>query len=235
MAEYVSNITDEIFNNYMMLDAGSQKNFLEQLDENELIDMEARLTNVPREQIIGRTGTQQTFMPGGGMDSKVPVLTSTGSFPMEDTVADIMKGMRDDRFEYTGLPNAKFRRKMSFMDTGAEKEAFMTNFLGAGKGEGWVMDKYGRYAIMPEYREIAGAPPGDKPLIIDNPDGFEREDISDLAGSSPEIIAAIAASIAMRNYGPMAAAFGSAGATGTAKFLEEGFETGLGLQDQTLG
>ena len=232
---YVSNITDEIFNNYMMLDAASQKNFLEQLDENELIDMEARLTNVPREQITGRTGTKSTFIPGGGMDSKVPILTSTGSFPVEDTVADIMKGMRDDRFEYTGLPNARFRRKMSFMDTGAEKEAFMTNFLGAGKGQGWSMDKYGRYAIMPEYREMAGAPPGDKPLIIDNPDGFEREDISDMAGSAPEITAAIAASIAMRNYGFMPAALGSGAATGSAKYLEEGFETGLGLQDETFG
>ena len=235
MAEYVSNITDEIFNNYMMLDAASQKSFLEQLDENELIDMEARLTNVPREQITGRTGTKSTFIPGGGMDSKVPILTSTGSFPVEDTVADIMKGMRDDRFEYTGLPNARFRRKMSFMDTGAEKEAFMTNFLGAGKGIGFAMDKYGRYAIMPEYREIAGAPPGDKPLIIDNPDGFEREDISDMAGSAPEIVAAIAASIAMRNYGLMPAATTSGVATGGAKYLEEGFETGLGLQDETFG
>ena len=232
---YVSNITDEIFNNYMMLDAASQKNFLEQLDENELIDMEARLTNVPREQITGRTGTKSTFIPGGGMDSKVPILTSTGSFPVEDTVADIIKGMRDDRFEYTGLPNARFRRKMSFMDTGPEKEAFMTNFLGAGKGVGWAMDKYGRYAIMPEYREMAGAPPGDKPLIIDNPDGFEREDISDMAGSAPEITAAIAASIAMRNYGFMPAALGSGAATGSAKYLEEGFETGLGLQDETFG
>ena len=235
MAEYISNITDDVFNNYMLLDAASQQNFLNQLEEDELIDMEARLTNVPREQIVGRTGTQETYMPGGGMDSKVPMLTSTGSFPMEDTVADIMKGMRDDRFEYTGLPNARFRRKMSFMDTGAEKEAFMTNFLGAGKGIGFAMDKYGRYAIMPEYREIAGASPGDKPLIIDNPDGFEREDISDMAGSAPEIVAAIAASIAMRNYGPMAAALTSGAATGGAKFLEEGFETGLGLQDETFG
>lgn len=232
---YVSNINDDIFNNYMQLDAASQKAFLDQLTEDELIDMESRLTGVPREQIVGRTGTEQTFMPGGGMDSRVPVLTRTEGFPVDETISGIMAGMRDDRFEYTGLPNARFRRKMSFMDTGAEKEAFMTNFLGAGKGEGWVMDKYGRYAIMPEYREIAGAPPGDKPLIIDNPDGFEREDISDLAGSSPEIIAAIAASLAMRNYGLLPAAFGSAGATGSAKFLEEGFETGLGLQDQTFG
>jgi len=232
---YVSNITDDIFNNYMQLDAASQQAFLNQLSEDELIDMEARLTGVPREQIVGRTGTQETFMRGEGMDSKFPVYTSTGSFPMEKTVSDIMAGMRDDRFDYSGLPNARLRRKMSFMDTGAEKEAFLTNFLGAGKGQGWSMDKYGRYAIMPEYREIAGASPGDQPLIIDNPDGFEREDISDMAGSAPEIVAAIAASIAMRNYGLMPAALASGTATGTAKYAEEGFETGLGLQDQTFG
>ena len=238
----MSNITDEIYANYLQMNALGQQTFLQELDNDELIDMEARLTGQDRASVA--TGYQsRTQYP--------PATTGTGGmsmydFPMEGsaaaaTVKEIMSGMKDDRFEYTGLKNKSFRRKLGFMDTGEEKENFMTKTLGAGKGEGWVMDKYGRYAIMPEYREALGATPGDKPLIIDNPDGFEREDISDLAGSAPEIVSAIAASIATRNYGTGAAMMASGAATGSAKALEEGFETGLDLlgfpasQEQSLG
>jgi hypothetical protein len=235
-------ITDEIFTLYQGLDAANQKSFLNSLNEDELLNMKLRLSNqfdVPDDEFeTALNSARREFMSGGDY------LTDPTGMPMynmpiegsqaQDFAQEIFAGMREKDFDYSGLPNNKLRRGLSFMDTAGEKEDFLTKNIGP-QGVGWTMDKYGRYAIMPEFREQLGGTPGDMPLTIDNPGTFESGDIADLAGSAPEITATILASIATRNYGLMPAVLASGTAAGTAKGAEEGVETLLGLQQQTLG
>ena len=237
-----SMITDEMYNAYIGLDSANQKSFLNSLKEDELINMQLRLSNqfnVPDEEFeTAFSSARRDFMTGGDYPTDptgMPMydMPAAGS-QAQDFAQEIFAGMREKDFDYSGLQNNKLRRGLSFMDTAGEKEDFLTKNVGP-EGVGWTEDKYGRYAIMPEFREQLGGTPGDMPLTIDNPGVYERGDIADLAGSSPEITATILASIATRNLGLMPAALASGTAAGTAKGMEEGVETLAGLQQQTLG
>ena len=235
-------ITDDIYNAYIGLDAANQQSFLASLNEDELINMQLRLSNqfnLPDDEFENAYNlARRDFMLGGDFPTDptgmpmydMPVAGSQA----QDFAQEIFAGMREKGFDYSGLQNNKLRRGLSFMDTAGEKEDFLTKNVGP-QGVGWTMDKYGRYAIMPEFREQLGGTPGDMPLTIDNPGTFERGDIADLAGSAPEITATILASIATRNYGLMPAVLASGTAAGAAKGAEEGVETLAGLQQQTLG
>ena len=235
-------ITDDIYNAYIGLDAANQKSFLASLNEDELINMKLRLNNqfnLPDDEFENAYNlARREFMLGGDFP------TDPSGMPMYDTpvagtrardfAQEIFAGMREKGFDYSGVQNNKLRRGLSFMDTSGEKEDYLTKTIGP-EGVGWTMDKYGRYAIMPEFREQFGGTPGDLPLTIDNPGVFERGDIADLAGSAPEITATILASIATRSYGLLPSVLASGTAAGAAKGAEEGVETLAGLQQQTLG
>lgn len=235
-------ITDDIYNAYIGLDAANQQSFLASLNEDELINMQLRLSNqfnLPDDEFEAAfSSARRDFMLGGDFPTDptgmpmydMPVAGSQA----QDFAQEIFAGMREKGFDYSGLQNNKLRRGLSFMDTAGEKEDFLTKNVGP-QGVGWTQDKYGRYAIMPEFREQLGGTPGDMPLTIDNPGVYERGDIADLAGSSPEITATILASIATRNLGLGPAVLASGTAAGTAKGVEEGVETLAGLQQQTLG
>ena len=235
-------ITDEIFTLYQGLDAANQQSFLNSLNEDELLNLKLRLEGsfeLPDAEFADAfSSARRDYMTGGDYPTEPSGMPMYGQ-PIEGSQAqefanEIFAGMREKDFDYSGLQNNKLRRGLSFMDTGGEKEAYLTKNIGP-QGVGWTMDKYGRYAIMPEFREQLGAPAGDLPLTIDDPGAFERGDIADLAGSAPEITATILASIATRNLGLMPAMLASGSAAGVAKGAEEGVETLLGLQQQTLG
>ena len=235
-------ITDEIFTLYQGLDAANQKSFLNSLNEDELLNLKLRLEGsfeLPDTEFADAySSARRDYMTGGTYPTDPSGMPMYGQ-PIEGSQAqefanEIFAGMREKDFDYSGLQNNKLRRGLSFMDTGGEKEAYLTKNIGP-ENVGWTMDNYGRYAIMPEFREQLGAPAGDMPLTIDNPDAFERGDIADLAGSAPEITATILASIAARNLGLMPAMLATGSAAGAAKGVEEGVETLAGLQQQTLG
>ena len=68
-------------------------------------------------------------------------------FIIDQKLFDDTSGLREESFDYSGLPNSKLRRGLSFMDTAGEKEAYLTDKVGP-EGVGWTTDKYGRYAIV---------------------------------------------------------------------------------------
>ena len=222
-------IDDVLFQAFQNASAIEQKNFIDSLNEEELSELEFLVTG----KTIGPTtyASRATYPTGpDGMPLYDYPIESSGR---QDVAMELFSGLREQGFDYTGLPDSGLRRGLSFMDTAGEKEAYLTDKVGP-EGVGWTTDKYGRYAIMPEFREKLGGTPGDKPLTIDNPGKYDKGDIADLAGSAPEITATILASIASRNYGLLPATLASAGAAGTAKTLEELTESGLGMQQQSV-
>ncbi len=222
-------IDDVLFQAFQNASAIEQKNFIDSLNEEELSELEFLVTGKTIGPITYASRADYPIGPDG-----MPLY----DYPREgsgrqDVAMELFSGLREESFDYSGLPNSKLRRGLSFMDTAGEKEAYLTDKVGP-EGVGWTTDKYGRYAIMPEFREKLGGTPGDKPLTIDNPGKYDKGDIADLAGSAPEITATILASIASRNYGLLPATLASAGAAGTAKTLEELTESGLGMQQQSV-
>ena len=223
-------IDDVLFQAFQNASAIEQKNFIDSLNEEELSELEFLVTG----KTIGPTTyASRADYPVGPDGMPLYDFPREGS-GRQDVAMELFSGLREESFDYSGLPNSKLRRGLSFMDTAGEKEAYLTDKVGP-EGVGWTTDKYGRYAIMPEFREKLGGTPGDKPLTIDNPGKYDKGDIADLAGSAPEITATILASIASRNYGLLPATLASAGAAGTAKTLEELTESGLGMQQQSVG
>ena len=223
-------IDDVLFQAFQSANAIEQKNFIDSLNEEELSELEFLVTG----KTIGPTTyASRADYPIGPDGMPLYDFPREGS-GRQDVAMELFSGLREESFDYGGLPNSKLRRGLSFMDTAGEKEAYLTDKVGP-EGVGWTTDKYGRYAIMPEFREKLGGTPGDKPLTIDNPGTYDKGDISDLAGSAPEITATIMASILSRNYGLLPATLASAGAAGTAKTLEELTESGLGMQQQSVG
>jgi len=223
-------IDDVLFQAFQNASAIEQKNFIDSLNEEELSELEFLVTGKSSGPIDYASRADYPIGPDG-----MPLY----DFPREgsgrqDVAMELFSGLREESFDYGGLPNSKLRRGLSFMDTAGEKEAYLTDKVGP-EGVGWTTDKYGRYAIMPEFREQLGGTPGDKPLTIDNPGTYDKGDISDLAGSAPEITATLLASIASRQLGLIPATLASAGAAGTAKTLEELTESGLGMQQQSVG
>ena len=235
-------IDDDLFTAFQSAGAVQQKEFIDGLDENELTNLELRISgqyDLPDEEFANAI---QSFQLQSATAGDFPVgpdgmpmydLPTAGS-RTQDIGLEIYKGLRENDFDYSGLPNSKLRRGLSFMDTAGEKESYLTDKIGP-EGVGWTMDKYGRYAVMPEFREKLGGTPGEMPLTIDNPGKYDSGDISDLAGSAPELVAAVVASIAARNLSPLTAAMSVAGATGAAKTMEELTESALGTQQQSVG
>ena len=232
-------IDDELFTAFQSAGAVQQKEFIDGLDENELTNLELRTSgqyDLPDEEFANAI---QSFQLQSATAGDFPV--GPDGMPMYDLptagsrTQDIgLEIYKENDFDYSRLPNSKLRRGLSFMDTAGEKESYLTDKIGP-EGVGWTMDKYGRYAVMPEFREKLGGTPGEMPLTIDNPGKYDSGDISDLAGSAPELVAAVVASIAARNLSPLTAAMSVAGATGAAKTMEELTESALGTQQQSVG
>ena len=223
-------IDETLFQAFQGAGAVQQKQFIDSLNSDELAELEFLVTGRSLDEIDYATAAEYPTGPDG-----LPLYDYPREGSAERNIKlDLYAGLREDTFDYSGLPNSKLRRGLSFMDTSGEKEAYLTDKIGP-EGVGWTMDRYGRYAVMPEFREQLGGTPGDKPLTIDNPGQYDPGDISDLAGSSPEIVATIAASILTRNYGLGPAVLASSGAAGAAKTMEELTESALGLQQQSVG
>ena len=235
-------VTDEIYELFKTLPAGEQKSVLNSLKEDELLNIYLRQKNqfnLPDEEFVKAYSQARIDYGAGGAFPTDPTGMPIYGSPIEgsqaqDFAKELFSGLREASFDYSGIDNNKLRAGLSFMDTGEEKENYLTQNIGP-KGTAWTMDKYGRYAVMPEFLQTIGAPPSDKPVTIDNPGVFERGDVSDLVGSSPELIGTILASIASRNYGLIPAFLSSAGGAAVGKTIEEGTETLAGLQKQGLG
>lgn len=222
-------IDDILFQAFQSANAKEQRDFIYGLNEEELSELEFLVTGKSSGPIDYASRADYPIGPDGLPIYDAPIAGSA----QKDIAMELFSGLREESFDYSGLPNSKLRRGLSFMDTAGEKEAYLTDKVGP-EGVGWTTDKYGRYAIMPEFREQLGGTPGDKPLTIDNPGTYDKGDIADLAGSSPEITATLMASVLSRTYGLLPATLASAGAAGTAKTLEELTESGLGMQQQSV-
>ena len=228
-------INEDQFQAFLQLDEAQQRMFLEELQPNELINIDLRLDNqftLPPDELLNLyTQKRQLYNLSGPMIRD----PGMGEMPMpnvEQQKAEFIRGiqLKEEGFDYSGLPNAKLRAALSFMETEEEKENLLNLNVGPNS---WTKDKYGRYAIMPEFREELGAPPGDQPLIIDNPDKIEwGEDIAEWAGTMPEVVGAIGGGLTMSGYGVLPGMALSGIAAGAAQLGEELIEEKMGYQLQ---
>ena len=199
-------LDDDQYLQFQSLSQKQRRYFLEQAPMDVLVNIQMRqegtLTPPPassmppslqgRRSLGTPTGaTRQEFLEGTGF-------TGTG---LEE-----FGPIKDEGYDYSGLPNMALRAGLSLMETKREKENFLEKNVGPGS---YTTDSQGRYAIMPNFREKVGAPVGDSPLIIDAPNsGFDEigGDIADVAG------------MATSGYGavPAAVTGALAGATGQA-------------------
>ena len=222
-----SAIDDETYNAFINATAAQQRAFLNELSADELMNIELRY-NKELDNDDAILSLRREFATRGAVPS------APGGQPMyfqqdpatilTGTVNQLMSGFREEGVDYGGVPNFSFRSGLSFADTGEEKEAYLNKNVGP-KDTAWSTDKYGRYVILPQFREVVGAPAGELPLSVDNPDATELGDVADLVGMAPELIAVIGTSIATRNVGLLPAAFLNFLAGAGAKVAEETVET----------
>lgn len=227
-------LDDDQYLQFQSLSQKQRRFFLEQAPMDVLVNIQMRqqgtLTPPPvssmppslqgRKSLGTPTGaTRQEFLEGKGF-------TGTG---LEE-----FGPIKDEGYDYSGLPNMALRAGLSLMETKREKENFLEKNIGPGS---YTTDSQGRYAIMPNFREKVGAPVGDLPLIIDAPDsGFDEigGDIADVAGMAPETISGVGAGMATSGYGAIPAAVAGALAGAAGQAVEEGVETLGGYQLQSL-
>lgn len=125
----------------------------------------------------------------------------------------------DPQFDYSGVPNARFRAGLSRMDNDAERKKFLERAVGTG---GYTQDRFGRLALTVPGLQKLGIK-AEKPRVVDEPLP-SRYDIADVAGSAPAIGGAMAAAtLAAPMAWPAAlgmAALGAAGGKGIGEAVE---------------
>jgi hypothetical protein len=147
-----------------------------------------------------------------------------------DDLASSSSGKDEQMFDYTTGAKGGLRAKLSFMETAQEKENFLRNRVGE---TGFTKDAQGRLALTPEGQAKEGMEPIGKNLVIEE-EGFTLRDISDLAGVAPETIGSVIGGI-IGAPGLVTGAIGAGIGAGLGQAAEEGIESLLGLQSQSLG
>ena len=137
--------------------------------------------------------------------------------------------IEDDDFDYdTGAP-AGIRALVSFGETEEEKEAILLKKIGK---EGYTKDSKGRLALTPTGQKKAGMQPTDKNVILEER-GLTLRDLADFTGILPEAVGSVAGAIA-GSPGVFTGALGAGAGAAAGQAVEEGIETLLGVQKQTL-
>ena len=136
----------------------------------------------------------------------------------------------DEGFEYETGAKGGLRAKLSFMETAEEKENFLLNRVGE---DGFTKDSKGNLALTEVGQIREGMEPIGKNLVIEDK-GFSLRDFSDLAGIAPETIGAVIGGI-LGAPGLVTGAAGAAAGAALGQSAEEGIESLLGLQKQSLG
>ncbi len=139
----------------------------------------------------------------------------------------------DEGFDYeTGAPSG-IRALVSFGETEEEKEAILLKKLGK---DAYTKDSKGRLALTPTGQTKVGMKPSDKNIVLEEK-GTSWGDVADLAGILPETVGSVAGGILGLGAGPLGLFTGALGAGAGAaagQAVEEGIESLLGVQKQTL-
>lgn len=226
-------LSDDEYMQYMALGQKQKRHFLENAPMDVLANIEMRQSP---EGLVPPPGSEDPVRGQKGLGTptgatREEFLTGKG---FGGTGLEEFGPLKDPGYDYSGLSNMGLRAGLSLMETKQEKENFLTQNIGPGS---FTTDSQGRYAIMPAFREKAGAPPGSEPLVIDAPQsGFQEVggDIADVAGAAPEVIASAGVGMAATGYGALPAAVASGVAAGAAQAIEEGVEALYGYQLQSL-
>ena len=185
---------------------------------------------VVRVEIEGDNPTQQELS-----EIENQFFESEPQAPKEKTFADIMaqtkQSTQDKGFDYDTGADSGLRAKISFGETAEEQEAILANIVGR---EGYTKDSFGRLALTPAGQAARGMDPIDGNLVIED-EGFSFGDVADLAGILPETIGSVAGGILGLPAGLLGASAGAAAGAALGQTIEEGVESLLGVQKQTLG
>jgi hypothetical protein len=164
-------------------------------------------------------------------------LRSQKSEPKTSSFKDMLKQTEaqkfDEGFDYeTGAPSG-IRALVSFGETEEEKEAILLKKLGK---DAYTKDSKGRLALTPQGQSKVGMKPSDKNIVLEEK-GTSWGDVADLAGILPETVGSVAGGILGLGAGPLGLFTGALGAGAGAaagQAVEEGIESLLGVQKQTL-
>ena len=137
---------------------------------------------------------------------------------------------KDEGFDYDTGAAGGLRAKISFGETAEEKELILRKIVGE---EGYTKDSKGLLALTEAGQLSQGMEPIGQNLIIED-EGFSMRDISDLAGIAPETIGAVIGGV-LGAPGLVTGAVGAAAGAGLGQAAEEGIESLLGIQRQSLG
>ena len=184
---------------------------------------------IVRVRIAGDTPTaeesfkiKQQFAPRGASQS------SSASF--EQMVKEARAKERDEGFDYETGADSSLRALMSFGETAEEQEAILQKLVGS---EGYTRDSSGRLSLTPAGQQARGLDPINGNLVIED-EGFSFGDVADLAGIIPETVGSITGAI-LTSPGILTSAGGAAAGAAAGQALEEGIESILGIQKQSLG
>ena len=148
----------------------------------------------------------------------------------EDIVGEIKTSSEDEGFDYETGAGSGIRALVSFGETPEEQAAILATRVGQ---DGFVRDSRGNLALTPVGQRRLGMDVSDKNIVLEDK-GLSFGDIADLAGIAPETIGAIAGGI-LTSPGVVTSAGGAAAGAALGQSIEEGIETLLGVQRQTLG
>lgn len=154
--------------------------------------------------------------------------------PKEKTFADIMaqtkQSTQDQGFDYETGADSGLRAKISFGETAKDQEAILAKIVGR---DGYTKDSFGRLALTPAGQAARGMDPIDGNLVIED-EGFSFGDVADLTGILPELIGGVGGAILGLPGGLLGSSAGAAGGAAFGQAVEEGIESLLGVQTQTL-
>ena len=139
-------------------------------------------------------------------------------------------GKDEQMFDYDTGAKGGLRAKISFGETPEEKELILRKIVG---DEGYTKDSQGRLALTESGQISQGMEPVGKNLIIED-EGFGLRDVSDLAGIAPEAIGSVIGGV-LGAPGLVTGAVGAGLGAGAGQAVEEGIESLLGIQKQSLG
>jgi len=189
----------------------------------------------PQEQLrLFREGQKETLTPQEQL-KKFRSSKSGGSYlglPRATSFDDLLSKTsgKDEGFDYKTGAAGGLRAKISFGETAEEKELILRKIVGE---EGYTKDSKGLLALTEAGQVSQGMEPIGQNLIIED-EGLSFRDVSDLAGIAPETIGAVIGGV-LGAPGLVTGAAGAAAGAGLGQAAEEGIESLLGIQRQSLG